>query len=122
MIYKESNKAKLEEMFKQANGKCRERILDYYNVGLSLEKIETHLGISKKDMIGIIVIVDPNAQDFPNAYKYTPYSIYYTAERKPSGWDVKPFGKYRTARASRMAVIELTDRAKEAIIEKKSVC
>ena len=100
----------------------QKRILTYNNVKWSLEKIERHLEICKKDMIGIIVVVDPNAQDFPNTYKYTPYSIYYTAERKPSSWDVKPFGKYRTARASRMAVIKLTDRAKEAIIEKKSVC
>ena len=122
MIFKENNRVKLEEMFKKANGKCKERILTYKNVEYSLKEIEEHLGIPKKDMIGIVVVVDPNAQDFPNAYKYTPYSIYYTAERKPSGWDVKPFGKYRTARASRMAVIELTDRAKEAIIEKKSVC
>ena len=122
MIFKESNRVKLEEMFKKANGKCRERILNYRDVEYSLKKIEEHLGIPKKDMIGIVVIVDPNAQDFPNAYKYTPYSIYYTAERKSSGWDVKPFGKYRTARASRMAEIKLTDRAKEAIIEKKSFC
>ena len=122
MIYKESNRAKLEEMFKKAKGKCRERILNYYNVGSSLKRIEIHLGIPKKDMIGITVVVDPNAQDFPNAYKYTPYSIYYRAERKSSGWDVEPFGKYKTARASHMAEITLTDRAKEAIIEKKSFC
>jgi hypothetical protein len=122
MIFKESNRVKLEEMFKKANGKCRERILTYSNVERSLNKIENHLGINKKDLIDIVVIVDPNAQDFPNAYKYTPYSIYYRAKRKPSGWDVEPFGKYRTARASRMAEITLTDRAKEAIIEKKSFC
>ena len=121
MIFKESNKTKLEEMFKQANGRCKERILTYNNVKRSLEEIERYLEICKKDMIGISVLVEPNAQDFPSAYRYIPYSIYYRAERKASGWDVTPFGKYKTARANHMADIHLTDRAKEAIIEKKSV-
>lgn len=121
MIFKESNRTKLEAMFKQANGRCKERILTYNNVKRSLEEIEKYLEICKKDMIGIVITVDPNAQDFPSAYKYIPYSIYYRAERKKSGWDITPLGKYKTARANHMANIHLTDGAKKAIIEKKSV-
>lgn len=122
MIFNEKNKEKLETMFAKANGRCRERILTYYNVKSALKKIEDHLGISKKDMLGIKVIIDPNAQDFPKAYKYTPYSIYCYATRKASGWDVEPFGKYKTARGGHMAEITLTQEAKIAIIESKTRC
>ena len=119
MLFKENNKEKINAMFAEANGKCRERILTYDNVEAALTKIERQLGIAKKDMVGIVALIDPNAQDFPRAYKYTPYSIYCIAVRKASGWDVEPFGKSRTARASRMASLTLTDRAKEAILESK---
>lgn len=122
MIFKEENKEKLEKMFAEANGKCRERILTYENVKYALDKIEETLDIPKMHMIGITAVIDPNAQNFPRAYNYTPYSIYCFATRKKTGWDVEKFGKYKTAKAGHMAEINLTKEAKVAIIESKSRC
>lgn len=122
MIFNEANKERLEKLFKEANGKCRERILTYDNVKHILEKIEETLDIPKKDMIGITAVIDPNAQNFPRAYGYVPYSIYCFATRKKTGWDIEKFGKYRTARAGHAAEIRLTKDAKIAILESKSHC
>ena len=122
MLFKESNKESLEKMFAKANGKCRERILTYDNVKYALNMIENHLNIPKKYMVGITAVIDPNAQNFPNSYGYTPYSIYCFATYKKSGWNIEQFGKYKTARAGHMAEINLTKEAKIAILESKSRC
>lgn len=42
----------------------------------------------KADMLGMSFTIDPNAQDFPKAYKYTPMSTKVVIERTSSGWVV----------------------------------
>lgn len=50
------------------------------------EQLQCHL--YKKDIIGIIVSFDPNAQNFPSEYKYTPYGTQVLAKRTSKGWSI----------------------------------
>lgn len=119
MLVKESNMKKINEMIKKAEGRATTRTIEYKDIAYNIEDIEKTLGIPKKDMIGIVAYVDSNAQNFPNAYKYTPYSTQYTLERKASGWDLVAVKRGRTERRNRKFRLVLTDVAKEAIIISK---
>lgn len=119
MLVKESNMKKINEMIKKAEGRATARTIGYKDIAYNIEDIEKTLGIPKKDMIGIVAYVDSNAQDFPNAYKYTPYSTQYVIERKASGWDLVEVERGRTERRKRKFRLKLTDIAKEAIVISK---
>lgn len=117
MLIKESNKEKIEKMITEAEGRARERKITYADMVHGIKKIEGWLGIPKAHMEGIVVYVDHNAQNFPNAYKYTPYSTQYMMVRKRSGWDLRQVYRDITRRDNHTYELELTDKAKESIIE-----
>lgn len=119
MIVKESNKDKINAMIKEVEGRSTARTIDYRDIVFNIATIERTLGIPKKYMVGIEVNVDKHAQDFPNAYKYTPYSTQYTIKRKASGWDLISVKRNRTRRLKQEYLLQLTDTAKEAIIKTK---
>lgn len=117
MLIKESNKAKIEDMIKSAQGKSRERVITYDDMICSIRKIEDYLGIPKKHMEGIKADVDVWASNFPKAYKYTPKSTHFYMIRKKSGWDLLGVSREITRRDCHTYQLELTDTAKESIIK-----
>lgn len=119
MLINESNKQKIEDMIKQAEGKATVRTIGYRDIVDGIATLEMSLGIHKKDMIGIVADIDMNAQDFPRAYKYTPTSTHFTVIRKASGWDLKEVFRDTTRRYNHRFHVNLTDAAKQAIIESK---
>lgn len=119
MLIKEANKARIENIIKAAEGRSTVRTIEYRDIVKSLEILEESLGICKKDMIGITADIDYNAQDFPKAYKYTPESTHFMVTRKSGGWDLTSVERARTRRHNHTYHVELTETAKQAIIESK---
>lgn len=120
MLIKEENREKIEKMIKAAEGRATTRLLTWKDIQQAIQNVEIHLGIAKKDLVGVYVDVDVNAQDFPNAYKYTPHSTQFTMVRKKSGWDLVSVERYTTRRPNSRYIVELTEEAKAAIIRKMS--
>lgn len=121
MIIKEANRKKIEAMIKAAEGRATTRTINFASILLSINCIEEELAIPKKHMVGITASVDYNAQNFPNAYKYTPYSTHFTVKRKSSGWDLIAVSRDITRRENQRFKLTLTEEAREALIKSKEV-
>lgn len=118
MLIKDENRAKIEDVIKKAEGKATARTVTFRDIVYDVREIEKKLGILKKDMVGIEVNVDRNAQNFPNAYRYIPESTHYTIIRKRNCWDLVAVTRRETRREGHAYHLILTDRAKESLIEK----
>lgn len=120
IIIKESNKEKINQAIKDAEGRASARTITYDDIIQDIKNVEQTLGIAKKDMVGIEVDVDHHAQNFPNAYKYTPESTQYIIRKKASGWELLSVDRYRTRREGHRYNVKLTAEAKAAIIKRMS--
>lgn len=105
----------LTEAIKQAQGRAQTRTITAGDIYDELMSYELRLHIPKKYMAGIRVTIDHNAQKFPNAYKYTPESTYFTAEHNGKEWIVTDIGR-GVCKATKGSAF-LPDEAKKAIIE-----
>lgn len=72
------------------------------------------LNIQKSKMKGITLTADPNAQHFPNAYKYEPESTHFTAEHNGKTWFLTSV--YRDTCRATVGTAHLPEDAKSAII------
>lgn len=62
-------------------------------------KIEAKLSklLCKKDWVGLVVVVDDNAQTFASSYNGTPESTKFKLTRTKSGWDVTAIARGYTS-------------------------
>lgn len=92
-----TNAAKLADMIQAAEGRATARTITPADIEKALEQVtERVLMLStRKDATGTRVEADPNAQQFPNAYKYIPESTHFTAELKAAGWTVTDITRAR---------------------------
>lgn len=116
IIVKESNSEKITDAIRDAEGRATARTITAQNVIDTARKITRRLGIPKKYMIGITASVDYHAQNFPNAYKYTPESTQFRMIYTASGWALTSISRETTRRPSRAVDIFLTDDARAMII------
>lgn len=119
MLIKEGNREKIEAAIRAAEGRATERRINYGDIVRAIAELEKTLNICKKDMTGITADIDYNAQNFPNAYKYTPKSTHITITRKNSAWDLERVYRDTTRREGRRYHLTLTEDAKRAIIKSK---
>ena len=85
---KEKNRKKLETALEEGQSQARERRVSIEDIFRACEEIEKKIGrfLSKKNMEGVTVTVDVNAQSFPSAYRYTPMATILEIRKKPTGW------------------------------------
>lgn len=125
IIVKESNIGKLNDAIKTAEGRAKARTITAEDIIKTADKITRNFtefyGVPKKAILGVIADVDYNAQDFPNAYRYTPESTQFRMEYTPSGWAILSIERWETRRAKCAVKLELTEDAKEAITRRASV-
>lgn len=114
----EENKDKIQAALDEAQGKSRERTITVTDILCSIKDVEDELQIPKKHIIGVKVISDHNCQNFPNAYKYTPYSTQFGMERTASGWFLTWVERKPTKRAGNYYNLELTEAAKSALVDR----
>lgn len=117
IIIKAENIEKIETAILEAEGRATCRCLSVEQVKSTVSEVETHLGITKKALEGVEIMADPNAQTFPNAYRYTPQSTYFKAVYRHGTWRLTAVYRARTAWPGRAVEIKLTEAAKAAIIE-----
>ena len=116
IVVKESNREKIEQSIKAAEGRATARTIDYSHIEHFIKRIEKRLNIPKKSMRGIVARVDYWADDFPKAYKHTPYSTHFIIEKVATGWALVDVSRERTRRATQECILSLTEEAKKAII------
>ncbi len=120
MIINEKNRERVENLIREAEGRATTRTISFEDILNDIKVIERTLGITKKRMTGIRVEVDHHAQNFPRAYKYRAESTQYVICRKANGWDLVSAERLYTHREGHAYKVELTDDAKQAIIERMS--
>ena len=105
-----------------AQARCTARTITAMDIVRAIEEIEGRLNLisTKTDAIGTIADVDINAQDFPNAYKYTPESTQITLERKSSGWVLKYIERNSCKSPANRIVLTLTEATKAHMAERVS--
>ena len=108
----------LSAAIKEAEGRATARTITARDIISRLKEIEKGLNISKKNMNGVSVHVDENAQTFPSAYKFTPESTHFFATFKGGSWIITGIERARCGSASKKVTITLTEEAKAAIIDR----
>lgn len=108
----------LETALKEAQGRATTKTLEPMDVFYELSFIEDRLPrMTKKDMEGITINVDPYAQDKPRAYKYTMVSTQFSAIYKGGSWRITEIRRAETRRRGHGYKVTLTEQAKAAIIK-----
>lgn len=105
-------------MLEAVQSRATARTITPADMANALDAVEKRLGISKKALEGCRVDVDVNAQTFPRAYKYTAESTQFSAVYMRGGWRVTYIGRDKCKSPSRRYVVDITDTAKAAIIDR----
>lgn len=108
---------KLTEAIKTAEGRATVRKITAATILDELHTVETRLNIPKKALAGVAVVIDANAQNFPNAYKYTPESTIFRAVYRGGAWRITDIYRDTTHRAYHGHEIIFTDAARAAILD-----
>lgn len=108
----------LTKAIKEEEGRATARTITAEEVVDELERIETRLGIAKKALNGVRVLVDMNAQSFPNAYKYTPESTHFEATFKNGSWRVTNIYRLRCCSPNKRVEVAHTEESRKAVIER----
>lgn len=74
ILIKEENAKKIQSVLDEAQKRAKVRKATVYDVYSFAKKVFDTVTVPKKLLDGVTVFCDPNAQDFPSAYKYTPES------------------------------------------------
>lgn len=118
IIVKTENVEKIQKAINEAEGKARERKVTAKQLIACAEKLDKKLGIAPAHLKGVTARVDINAQDFPNAYKYTPESTVATLEHTGRAWALIDVKRDRTDIASKAVRFTLTEEAREWIVKR----
>ena len=113
-----NNEVKIQAEIKAVEGKARERKITVSDIKKELENLEKKLRIAKKALEGTIVVIDCNAQAFPNAYHGTPVSTIFRAKFFRGTWQINEI--FRGPCSSKTADITLSETAKVAFLEVNS--
>lgn len=104
----------LNDELDEVQKRCTARIITAEQICSILQSYTNDLRIPKGAMEGIEIEVNPCAQSFPRAYKFTPESTQFTAVYKRGSWRITDIRR-DTCRTWKIHA-KLTDAAKEAIV------
>ena len=119
IIVSEKNRARINKAIEEAEGRATVRCVTYATVLVAIERIEAKLDLPKTLMEGVSFHVDPRAQDFPNAYEYTPMSTQFNLTLSKGKWRISDIRRASVQRAGRKCqCIEMPEALKNALIMK----
>lgn len=118
IIVNDKNMGKIDAIISEVQGRSKERLITSSDIVRYIEKIERKLDIPKKSMGGISIDVDVNAQNFPNAYKWTPMSTHFCAAFKNGKWRVTSITRSSCRRYGKEVIVEHTEDSRDAIMKK----
>lgn len=114
----EPNRDKIRAALDEVQGSCTARLLTVDQILAYCQEITAiYRMIPKNALNGSTFTVDPNAQNFPNAYRWRPESTVAKVLYKNSKFWLVDLDRYTTAREGHDIEAHLTDAARAAIIE-----
>ena len=116
IIMLDANRERINNWIADAQGKARERLINYDDIVAACEEIDKKLNITQKAKNGIMADVDINAQNFPRAYKYRAESTQFRLIYKSGKWRLYSVFRTYTRTSGHKIILTLTDAAREAII------
>lgn len=114
-----TNKEKLNEAIREAEGKATARTIDAERIEGILNEIGE--GIAKAKLHGTKVYYD-GAEHFANSYKYRPMSTHFQAENIKGKWYVTNIFRDTCPRRVNNTLICYSEEAKSVIISNASNC
>lgn len=108
----------IESALNEAQSKAKVRTITVDDIIYYLWKTEKTLNIPKSALDGVSVEIDPNAQNFPNAYKGMPESTIFTAIYKSGSWKIQSIRRDRTKSEKQQIVVNHTEASKKALIDR----
>lgn len=119
IIVSEKNRERIDKAIEEAEGRATVRCLTYAAVLVAIERIEARLDLPKARMEGVSFHVDTWAQDFPNAYEYTPVSTQFNLTLSKGKWRISDIGRASVQRAGRKCqCIEMPEAMKDALLRR----
>lgn len=117
----EGNESKITAVIDEVQSKSRVRTISIVDIKLALEHIENETRVTKKALEGTTVLVDENAQHFPNTYKGKPQSTHFTARYSKGNWYITDIFRGDTFTNARRFRVNLSDTAKQAVLDRMSI-
>ena len=111
-----TNKEKIEAALAEVQKLSQVRMIGYQDILDAVKYSEEKLSniLLKKDWVGLKVQADPNAQQFPNAYKYRPESTQFVLEKGVNDWFLTRLERYYTHdRIAKYTIVGLYNKAAE---------
>lgn len=108
----------LAEAIRVAEGRASARCVTAEDVVDAVRRLDEKICIAKTKLDGVTADIDINAQNFPNAYRYTPESTHVTVENRRGHWYVTDIRRAPCKRESRVYEVTHTDASREAIIDR----
>ena len=119
IIVSEKNRERIVKAINEAEGRSTARCLTYASVLVAIERIEAKLSLPKARMEGVRFHVDTWAQDFPNAYEFTPMSTQFNLTFSKGKWRISDIGRASVQRAGRKCqCIEMPEALKDALLRR----
>lgn len=114
----EKNRDKINAAIKEAEGKARERLMDYDMLIKNIQIFERHYAMTtKKHWENMRVVINPHAENFPHAYKYTPYGTVCTIFRTKGKWNLVYVERDYVNGEKNFKVKNMSEETKKEIIE-----
>lgn len=120
IVISEKNREKIAAILDDVQKRSKERTITVDTIFAYPQKIVKELGIAKCHLEGSTFCVDPNAQDYPKAYSYTPKSTQFMLVFSNGTWKVKWIDRLSSRMNGYGKKVEsrLSDSAKAAIVER----
>lgn len=112
------NRERIEKALEEVQGRAKERTVNFFSILSAPLIIKEEYGISVKALEGCRFWCDPNAQDFPNSYKYKALSTQFYVEVSHGSFKVTEIVRNECCKSGRQLTAYLTQDAKDAIIAK----
>ena len=119
IIINEHNKDRIEKALDEVQGRCKTRLIDYYDIVNELKAVDEQFSkvCTKKAFENTEVLIDVNGQNFPNSYKFSAKSTQFRAVYLKSKWRIMYIGRDFCKSYSQRWNIVLSDTAKECILQ-----
>ena len=122
IIISERNRNKIEKALDEVQGRCKARLSTYEDILSELKAVDEQFSkvCTKKAFEGTEVLIDVNAQDFPNAYKFSAQSTQFRAVYLKGKWRLAYIGRDFCRSYAQRWEVSLSETAKQCILKSYS--
>lgn len=111
-------KDRIEKELAYIQRSCVARTITYADIERALNDVEKRIGVPRCKLDGTEVVVDVNGDNFPSAYKYTPYSTVFRAVNKSGKWVLLDVYRAPSHRFNQRVKCTLSDTTKKSVLER----